>query len=121
MHGTKTLHANFTTQAVSDDIFSINIGEAYDETHPEGSIFLPARRAVRPFEAYTTTTATGVRYIELFGDEADGIMEMDIEMTRTNTNEVYDLQGRRVAVDSRRRFLPHKRLVIGEGKIKSLK
>ena len=92
--GAKTLHANFTAQAASSDIFAINIGDPYDATHPEGSIFVSARRALRPFEAYTTTTANGVRFIELFSDEANGIMEMEYGRLIIDT-AVYDLQGRK--------------------------
>ena len=97
--GAKTLHANFTAQAASDDIFAINIGDPYDDTHPEGSIFLSARRAVRPFEAYTTTTASGVRFIELFDDEADGIIEMESGRLKIDAT-VYDLQGRKQNSDA---------------------
>ena len=97
--GAKTLHANFTAQAASDDIFAINIGDPYDDTHPEGSIFLSARRAVRPFEAYTTTTASGVRFIELFDDEANGIKEMEYGRLKIDAT-VYDLQGRKQNSDA---------------------
>ena len=97
--GAKTLHANFTAQAASDDIFAINISDPYDDTHPEGSIFLSARRAVRPFEAYATTTASGVRFIELFDDEADGIMEMESGRLKIDAT-VYDLQGRKQNSDA---------------------
>ena len=121
--GAKTLHANFTAQAASDDIFAINIGDPYDDTHPEGSIFLSARRAVRPFEAYTTTTASGVRFIELFDDEADGIMEIECAQRSISdqSSNGYDLSGRRIADGQHRRQLPHKRLIINRGKVRTAK
>ncbi|MBP5338093.1 MAG: hypothetical protein J6Z14_02145 [Prevotella sp.] len=47
---------------------------------------------------------------------------MELEIGRLKMDHsTYDLQGRRVTVDSRRRFLPHNQLIIGEGKIKLLK
>ena len=121
--GAKTLHANFTAQAASDDIFAINISDPYDDTHPQGSIFLSARRAVRPFEAYTTTTASGVRFIELFDDEANGIMEIECAQRSISdqSSNGYDLSGRRIADGQHRRQLPHKRLIINRGKVRTAK
>ena len=121
--GAKTLHANFTAQAASDDIFAINISDPYDDTHPEGSIFLSARRTVRPFEAYTTTTASGVRFIELFDDEANGIMEIECAQRSISdqSSNGYDLSGRRIADGQHRRQLPHKRLIINRGKVRTAK
>jgi hypothetical protein len=124
-YGTSTLHANFTTQAASSNLYVMNIGEKYDDDHLEGSIFVRELRAARPFEAYTTTTVGGARYIELFGDDADSIM--NVEYGRwPNINgyssmvNAYDLSGRRTA-DGGRRILPHKRLVIKDGKVRTAK
>ena len=117
--GQRTIYANFTTQAASDRIYTMNVGTAYDATHAEGSIFVPGQRAVRPFEAYTTS-ASGARYIELFGDEADGIVEVQSSEFRVQSSQfadgVYNLGGRRISGNHRQSW-PGKRLVIRNGKV----
>ena len=111
----KTLHANFIAHDSSDGIYTINIGDKYDDGHLEGSIFLPNRRALRPFEAYSTTTTSGARYIELFDRDAQGIVEIENEKWK-KYDSVYDLSGRRVT-EYGRRVLSHKRLMIKNGKL----
>ena len=109
--GNKTLHAGFMAQDASDGIFAMNIGERYDDSHAEGSIFVPGLRAVRPFEAYATTTEAGVRYITLFGDDAQGIDDFRIDNSRFDSNGVYDLGGRRISDSSR-----NKRFAVSKGR-----
>ena len=64
------------------------------EGHAEGSVFLPAHRAVRPFEAFTTTERYGVRFITLFDDLPDAIKDAWMLLVPSGSG-TYDLQGRK--------------------------
>jgi hypothetical protein len=98
LHTSKTTHKtfvpNFTVQSAQENIYTMNVGDPYDESHLEGSVFLPARRAVRPFESFTTTEEAGVRFITIFDDRPDAIKEAWMYLAPTGSGR-YDLQGRR--------------------------
>ena len=112
--GQRAIHANFTAQPATDRIYTMNVSTPYDG-HAEGSVFVPGQRAVRPFEAYTTST-NGARYIELFGDEANGIDDLRFYDLRFDSDGVYDLSGRRIK-DNHRQSWSGKRLIIKNGKV----
>ena len=88
---------NYELRDASQDIYAINLYETYG-THQEGSIFLPNYRQLRPFEAYTGSSATNappfIAITELEG-ESTGIYDI---LTGGDTMadgkvKVYNLSG----------------------------
>ena len=68
-----------------------------DATIPAGSLFLPDKHEVRPFEAYATTDLE-VKAIPIFEDRTNAMEEIKNErMNKLNDNgAVYDLSGRKI-------------------------
>jgi surface protein len=88
----KTFVPSFMAQPAQDEIYTMNVSDPFDD-HVEGSVFLPARRAVRPFEAFTTTEESGVRFITIFDDLPDTINDIQRSMFNVQHSS-YDLLGR---------------------------
>ncbi|MBR3472763.1 MAG: BspA family leucine-rich repeat surface protein [Prevotella sp.] len=88
----KTFVPSFMAQPAQDEIYTMNVSDPFED-HVEGSVFLPARRAVRPFEAFTTTEESGVRFITIFDDLPDTINDIQRSMFNVQHSS-YDLLGR---------------------------
>ncbi len=98
--------SNYSLREPSANIYAINLHEAYDATHPEGSIFLPNYRQLRPFEAYTTSgAATAPHYIAIadLSDKTTGIQNVmtDSAIVDTSDVKVYNLSGTLVTSGNR--------------------
>lgn len=105
--GEAAFKPSFGCVAASPNVFALNVGEEVDG-HAEGSTFVNSLRDVRPFQAYRTTTAAGVKYMDISNDRLsgqDGIIMPQAE----DDGAYYNLQGIRVAT-------PHKGVYIHHGK-----
>ena len=103
---------NYELRQPSADVYAINLWEAHDATHPEGSIFLPDYRQTRPFEAYTTSYAAHApRYMAIddMGSGTTGIMDVVAKHRLYNTDvvKVYNLNGLLVKSGNRSEVMDH--------------
>jgi len=101
--GSKVLNPCFDTIEQSSNIFTINKNQSVGKD-PEGSIFVPDYRAVKPFEAYLTLEggAASMRVIPIFEDDETGIMELQSVGIMELQNGTYDLTGRKVQGELKR-------------------
>lgn len=106
-------------------VYAINSYAVYDETHPEGSIFLADSRDVMPFEAYTTTEANAARLFiaisDLLADAGvQGVLPPHATVGRSNEVSVYTVGGRLVRRGPRAKVmqtLPHGIYIIDGRKV----
>jgi len=90
--GSVTLMPCFQQMEKADSVYALNID---DETNA-GSMFVGGGRAVRPFEAYATTTTPPVKgYIPLFEDETSSIAHSTL-LSQSPRVPIYNLQGQQV-------------------------
>ena len=103
---------NFSLREPTENVYAVNLYEAYDAAHPEGSIFLPNNRQLRPFEAYTTSYARQApRYmaIDNMAGDATGILDVmsDKGFVDMSFVKVYNLSGFLVTTGKRGEVMKH--------------
>ena len=96
--------ANYESQQPSASLYAINLYDAIDG-YSEGSTFKPNYRVVRPFEAYTTSSAVNApRYISIadMTGQTTGIIDIqaDYGWMDKNAIKVYSLDGQLVKTTS---------------------
>lgn len=103
---------NFSLREPTENVYAVNLYEAYDAAHPEGSIFLPNNRQLRPFEAYTTSYARQApRYMAIddMANGATGILDVmsDKGFVDMSFVKVYNLSGFLVTTGKRGEVMKH--------------
>ena len=98
--GSVSLVSTYVSESASRDIWAINRNEVY-EGNPEGSVFVPNLREVRPFEAYVTTkTMSGVgpflSIADMGGNGTTGIEAMLNEGTSDYEGSWFLLDGQKL-------------------------
>ena len=96
--GSKSFVPAFAAQNKSDEVYTLNaVNDLHDETggYAPGSKFISGLRAVCPFEAYLTHSASASRVMEIDFAEGSGIDELlaDCEWLQSAGLRVYNLSG----------------------------
>ena len=94
----RTFVPNFSDKAANEGFYALNVINDYVTNNSgmtEGSKFVLNMRQIHPFEAYMTTTSNASQMFGIFEDMTTSIRTVDNEEW-TISNDVYDLQGRKV-------------------------
>ena len=94
----RTFVPNFSDKAANEGLYALNVINDYVTNNSgmtEGSKFVLNMRQIHPFEAYMTTTSNASQMFGIFEDMTTSIRTVDNEEW-TISNDVYDLQGRKV-------------------------
>ena len=94
----RTFVPNFSDKAANEGLYALNVINDYVTNNSgmtEGSKFVLNMRQIHPFEAYMTTTSNASQMFGIFENMTTSIRTVDNEEW-TISNDVYDLQGRKV-------------------------
>ena len=97
-YGDRTFVPNFSDKAANEGLYALNVINDYATNNSgmtEGSKFVLNMRQIHPFEAYMTTMSNASQMFGIFEDMTTSIRTVDNEEW-TISNDVYDLQGRKV-------------------------
>ena len=90
------------TYTNNDGYYALNVNSdyvTYYGEYSEGSHFISGLRAVRPFEAYMTSSSSAARSIAISGDMATGIENIAILIDESKGIRVYNLNGQLVIAE----------------------
>ena len=90
------------TNTNNDGYYALNVNSdyvTYYGEYSEGSHFISGLRAVRPFEAYMTSSSSAVRSIAISGDMTTGIENIAILIDESKGIRVYNLKGQLVIAE----------------------
>ena len=97
-YSNRTFVPNFSDKAANEGLYALNVINDYVTNNSgmtEGSKFVLNMRQIHPFEAYMTTTTNASQMFGIFENMTTSIRTVDNEEW-TISNDVYDLQGRKV-------------------------
>ena len=97
-YGNRTFVPNFSDKAANEGLYALNVINDYATNNSgmtEGSKFVLNMRQIHPFEAYMTTMSNASQMFGIFEDMTTSIRTVNNEEW-TISNDVYDLQGRKV-------------------------
>ena len=87
----------------NDGYYALNVNNdyvTYYGEYLEGSYFISGLRAVRPFEAYMTSSSSAVRSIAISEDMLTGIEDITVLIDETKDVRVYNLKGQLVIAET---------------------
>ena len=108
--GNASFIPNFQTVAASQSVYALNVGEERSG-FAEGSLFDRNYRQVRPFEAYRTTTQTGLHYMPI-AEDLGVTTHLDKVVTRNENDVFYNLQGLPVNTPSKGVYIKNGKKVV---------
>ena len=83
---------------MGNDCYLVNVNDSVNHQFAEGSMFIPALRPARPFEAYMISQTASVKpWYEIFEQMPTGIRDIPAKGIEPGTEKVYDLSGREVS------------------------
>ena len=113
-YGDRTFVPSFSDKQANEGLYALNVNNDYITNSSgmvEGSKFVLNMRQIHPFEAYMTTSSNARYAIGVFEGMTTSIQTIDHGVC-TISNDVYDLQGRRVMNPKKGLYIKNRKKVI---------